>query len=106
MYASVASARMAAGMPSVIATMTGLMELGSRCFVTILRSDTPIALAASTNSVSLSDRSCPRTSRATVTQMVRPMATKTSSSPSIALPNAVSLSATDSRMMNRRSGKA
>ena len=57
MYASVASARIAAGMPSVIATMIGPMPLGSRCLVTIRVSDTPMAFAASTNSVSFSDSS-------------------------------------------------
>ena len=39
-----------------------------------------------------------------VTQLVRPMATNTSKSPSIARPKKVSLNATPSRMMNSRSG--
>ena len=65
MKARVASARMAPGMPRVTATMMGPIPFGSRCRVTMLRSLTPMARAASTNSVSLSASSCPRTRRAT-----------------------------------------
>ncbi len=106
MNARVASARIALGIPSVMATMIGLIPLGSRWRMTIRVSDTPIARAASTNSVSLSASSWPRTSRATVTHDVRPMATNTRNRPSSAWPKAVSRNATDSRMMNSRSGNA
>jgi len=64
----------------------------------------PSARAASTNSFSFSESTCPRTRRARPVQLISASAVKISSRPWKALPNHVSRKATVSVMMKSRSG--
>ena len=54
----------AAAIASVAFTMIGPMQFGRMCRTMIRRLDAPDARAASTNSFSLSESTCPRTTRA------------------------------------------
>ena len=85
-------------MPKVRVTITGPREFGIRCLRMILTGGEPAAWAASTYSFSLIDSTCPRTSRASPTQLTRPIATKM-------LMN-VGPSAATMMRTNSRSGKA
>ena len=67
------SVRIAAGMPSVIATSTGAIALGRMWRQMMRKPLAPIDCDHSTNSRSLRARNSARTSRATPIQPVRPM---------------------------------
>src|SRR6185369_10917222 len=67
------SVRMAAGMPSVIATSTGPIALGRMWRQMIRNALAPVDCDHMTNSRSLSARNSARTSRATPIQPVKPM---------------------------------
>src|SRR5438445_7374149 len=67
----------------VAATFTGARVLGRRCRKMIRPFVDPVIRAASMNSFSLSDRTWPRTRRATVSHETRPRAMKTPSRPPV-----------------------
>ena len=71
-----ASYMMALGIPNVTRTITVEMLLGIKCLVIILKSEAPLALAASTYSFPFSWSTAPRISRAVRTQVRRPRAIK------------------------------
>ena len=64
-------------MPIVTVTTMTLIELGRRCTKRIRLVDAPIAMAAATWSVSRSERTCARTSRAMPTHPKATSATVT-----------------------------
>src|SRR5207245_4706580 len=73
---STAARKMAFGMPNVRVTMIGPRELGSRYLRISFGGDDPDERAASMNSFSLMDSTCPRTSRASPTQFTSAIAPK------------------------------
>ena len=106
MKESVPSASIALGMPNATATTTGPRAFGSRWRDMMRVAGAPMALAASTYSFSLRDRTWPRTRRAIPTQLTMAIPANMSTRPPIRSPMGWVRRVAKMMMRKSRSGKA
>ena len=100
------SASIAPGIAKASDTITGASAFGKRCLIMIRFVGTPVARAASMNSFSLRDSTCPRTSRVRPTQLTTARATKMRMSPPMMSPIQVFRSVAMMMITKSRSGNA